>query len=490
MSVRKNIVSLLISQVLTWAVSLVLLVEAPDQLGEDGFGAVSYAAAFVTFFNLVASLGTGTLLTKEIARDHSLLRTYVSNAYLLKLAVVAVVIVVAIALALLLGNRGDILVLIAVGLVGVCFATFNDINLGALAGLEIMAKPAAFMVAQVYVTSALGLLILAMDWGLIAYGSVFALGPVIPFVGNRLLLRRHLEGSKAAADPAILRLLVRGGIPLMTLTFFNLIYGTIDIPILAFVSGEGAVAWYAVAYRWVGIPIFIAAATVSAYFPRFSAHGKEQTEEFPRLVNRAIRLVLVVSVPAAVGLAMTADELVTAFYTSTYEPVIPLIQILALHIPLAGIDTILAVALIANDRLKRYILVSALAALVNPVACVLLIHWAERNFDNGAIGAAVVTLGTELVVMGGALALRSKGVLDRAAATAALRCVAAGLVIVPVLFVADDSPLAVQVAFGIVAYSAAALSLRVITVGELRRVARGALGSVSSKRRRVPESFE
>ena len=90
-------------------------------------------------------------------------------------------------------------------------------------------------------------------------------------------------------------MLIRGGIPLMALTFFNLIYGTIDVPILES-SRDGSVAWYSLAYRWISIPSSSPPLPVG-YFPRFSALGKEQTA-VPRLVNRAIRLVLLVSVPA------------------------------------------------------------------------------------------------------------------------------------------------------------------------------------------------
>ena len=270
------------------------------------------------------------------------------------------------------------------------FVVFNEVYLGALAGMEIMAKPAALQVAQVYVSSLLGLLVLVLDWGVIAYGAVFALASIIPLIGNRLLLQRHLHGPRPPADPEVWRMLIRAGIPLMALTFFNLIYGTIDVPILDFISGDDPVAWLALAYRWVGIPLFMATAVVAAYFPRFSAHGKAQTEEFPRLVNRAIRLVLLVAVPAALGLALVADDLIATIYDVQWEPTVPLIQILALQIPIAAMDTILATALIASDRHHKYLWVSASAAVLNPVACVVLIHWADRNYDNGAIGAAIV----------------------------------------------------------------------------------------------------
>jgi hypothetical protein len=120
----------------------------------------------------------------------------------------------------------------------------------------------------------------------------------------------------------------------------------------------------------------------------------------------------------------------------------------------------------------------------------VLIRWAERRYDNPAIGAAIVTLGTELFVMIGAIMLRSRGVLDRATTLSLARIAAAALLLVPLLFVAGDLPLLVQIACGIVAYVVAALLFRAITVDEVRGMVGGLYGSVTARRRRVPEAVE
>jgi O-antigen/teichoic acid export membrane protein len=90
MSVRKNMTSLLLAQVLMWVATFVLIVEAPNRLGKQAWGDAGYASAFVGFFTLVAGLGAGTLLTREIARDHAVMRQLVYNALALKLAIIVV----------------------------------------------------------------------------------------------------------------------------------------------------------------------------------------------------------------------------------------------------------------------------------------------------------------------------------------------------------------------------------------------------------------
>jgi hypothetical protein len=91
-----------------------------------------------------------------------------------------------------------------------------------------------------------------------------------------------------------------------------------------------------------------------------------------------------------------------------------------------------------------------------------------RMFDNGAIGAAVITVFTECVILAGSIYLRPAGVLDAAAWKSLLRCTLACLAMVPPVLVVGSAPLAVKVAVGVVTYVAASLVLRSVTIDEVR----------------------
>jgi hypothetical protein len=124
------------------------------------------------------------------------------------------------------------------------------------------------------------------------------------------------------------------------------------------------------------------------------------------------------------------------------------------------------------------------AAALNPIACVIAINITDERYGNGAIGAAIVTVATELWVLIGALIMRSPGVMDlRMAVRVGRLLVAAGVMVVSVLAV-RDGPLGVQIAVGIVAYGVAALGLRVISVAEVRDIVGQARSAV---RPRKPE---
>jgi O-antigen/teichoic acid export membrane protein len=485
-SIRKNLSSLVVTQLATWGMSFLFLLVAPDRLGEHDWGAYTYAAIYVSFFVLAVGLGISAVLTREVARDPASLTQLVYNAVLLKIPLALLAPAVGIPLAYAIGNRGTTLVLIAIGFVGVILGAFGELAYGALGGLEIIARPAVYGVIQVYVASGVGLLVILLGWGVIAFVLVVTAAAAIPCVLSWRLLWPHLHRPHHVSRATLLFLL-RAGIPLMTLTIFNTIYGSIDIPILGAITDESQVGWYGLAYRWVSIPAFISTAAVAAYFPRFSAHGRPIDDEFPRLVNECVRIVLLAAVPAAIGLALISHQLIHEVYEPEFWPAVVLIQILAAHVPIAAADTVLATALIASNRLKKYVAVSVTAAIINPVACVLLIHWSNDRYGNGAIGASIATVGTEVFILGGALLLRSPGVIDARSAWSSLRIIAAGLTMVPVLLVADGLPLIVRIALGAATYGAAVIVFRGVTGNDIRIVT----SMVNSRRRRpVPETID
>ena len=486
MSLKRNLVHLLTYQLMTWIVTFLFLIYAPRKLGTDAMGAYGYAVAYVGFFTLIAGLGTSTVLVRDVARDAGRLSPLVYNALLMKVVTGVAVPVVGVALAWAIGNRGDRLALIAIGFGGMVFVSLMEVATGALNGLEIISRPALLIVVQTYIASGGGVLAVLLGYGILVYGSIVTLAALVAMLASLVMLRPHVH-RPFHIDRGILRHLVRAGIPLMTLTVFNVVYGTIDVPILGAIASDTEVGWYTVAYRWVGIPIFISTAVMTSYFPRFAAHGSPMTPEYPRYVNQAIRIVMLGSVPCSIGLAMVADDLIRLIYQPDFYPSISLIQILSLHIPLAALDTVLATALIAANQQRRYLYVALGAAVLNPFACVALIHWAQGRYANAAIGAAIVTVATEAYILVGALRLKAPGVFDRAAIVETVRIIAAGLAMIPVLLLARSTPLVVQVLLGAATYPIALLLFRAVRLDEIHRLIDS---SPLGRRRNVPEPID
>ena len=128
--IRRNILWLLVSQLCTWTATFASLVIVPNKLGSNDFGTFAYAAAYGSFFGLIGGLGTSLYLSRAIARDYSLMGSYIWNGVLLKLAVWAVLAPTAVGLAYALGNRGQTLLLIAIACGGMLPTSWQRSFLG------------------------------------------------------------------------------------------------------------------------------------------------------------------------------------------------------------------------------------------------------------------------------------------------------------------------------------------------------------------------
>ena len=238
---KRNILFLLVSQGATWLVTIFLLILGPRKLGSDGFGRAQFALAFVGFFNLIGSLGTYQYIVKHIARDPAELGRLVISALRLKMVMGVVLAALALGTGWLLGYDGEVLTLIAIGLVGMMLSLLNEMVLAGLAGLELIAGSAVWQTVQVYVGSILAIVVLLTTKSLYAYLACFSLALAVPLVANFLTLRPHLR-HVARRSPVTWRVLIVGGIPMFALAALSLLYSTIDIPIVEAVSGAIASA--------------------------------------------------------------------------------------------------------------------------------------------------------------------------------------------------------------------------------------------------------
>ena len=484
-TVGRNMVWLLVSQLATWVMSLVVVLVVPHFLGADGFGELAFAVAYVGFFQLAGALGTSIFMTREIARDQSLVGSLVVNAFALKLVVASLLSALAIGLALVLNFDGQVVTLVVIACAAMYLFLWNEVFASALSGLQRMGKMSAWATITVYVSSISSLLVLARGGTVTTYAIVLTVTGAITVIANGVMVLPLIRGQWHL-DPVVWKRLVVGGAPLMLLMIFNQIYSTIDIPLLAWLTTSTVVGWYGLAYRWAAIPIFIATAVMGSHYPEMSRLGKQPGPEFAHLVNRAVKLTLLASIPAAVGLAVVAPNLIELFYEPEFGGATRPLQVLALQIPITGMDTILATALIAADRLRKYLVVAAGAAILNPFVCAALIKYADRVWDNGAIGAAIATALTELAVMVCALSLSAAGVMDRSTVSWSLRCTLAGVAIVPAALIdsATVVGLAAQVLLGVVLFGLAALALRVVSIEMLRSGLARARGMVAGRRSR------
>src|SRR6266508_4795688 len=195
--IKRNLGWLLFSQVATWVVSILILVIAPRVLGDHQFGQLSFVIVYVSFFDLVANMGTNSFLVKTIARDTTCVGRYVVNAIVMKLVMAAFLIFVALGLGAAFGFSRTTMLLTAAYCIGLLLNVVGITIGAALTGLQLMAGLARWNIIQCYV-GGLGSLVILINHGpLLAYAILFNLSFILPIPANLWRLWPHIGKSHA-----------------------------------------------------------------------------------------------------------------------------------------------------------------------------------------------------------------------------------------------------------------------------------------------------
>lgn len=464
----KNAFSLLFSQVGTILMSSLLLIFVPTYFGQEDFGKYTYAAVFTAFFGLVGAAGTGTYIVKSIARDRTQLASYALNAVTLKIAVGSMLAALAATLGLLIGLDDTTMAFVVAALIVMNLTMVNEVLVSCLYGIERMGRPATVGAATQVLAGLVTLLLISAE--LAPTSIIFLTVPLaaIPIFVNAAAIRGETSSFRHVKIKwSVWRVLLVGGFPFMLYQIVLYAYGSVDLLMLRPMTDSQTVGWYSLAYRIISLPVLLAATVLLAMFPSLSVQAQNDPGRLASQINRALRFISFITFPLAIGTIAIAPQLIDTFYTAEFEQSAVLIRILAFSMPVVVVDLILGMALFASDRQSSFLVIGLIAAIINPALNFFAIPYTADRFSNGAIGAASVTVLTEVVIMFGALRIRPAGVLDRGTAGYLLRAGFCAALIAPVAIFVSTWGLPAMILSGVVTYVLATRVLNVIPTQEL-----------------------
>jgi O-antigen/teichoic acid export membrane protein len=382
----------------------------------------------------------------------------------------AVAAVLAVVASLLLGFSTEAKVTVMLLCLNIGLSALNGALLGGLQGMQEM-RPVAITNAISKAGLLLGAVVtLALGMGVAGVALAWIVSSALVTVGyGYALMKRRAFGGRIA--PATWTGIAAGSLPFFVWQASLMFYGQIDVVLLTVLTRDEVVGWYGAAYRLISIPVFIPVVITAALFPALSAAAVESNERFITLARRSLQIVLITTVPIAFGLALVAGRLIGFLgYPDDFKDAVPLVTILALHVPFVAADMVLGCVLTARDRQRAWALTGVSAAIINPSLNLLLIPYFGNVADNGAIGAAIATLSTEVFMMVVGIWLLPDRLIDRSTLFVLGKCLlASGLMAAAVVALAGV-PLPIAVLAGGLVYTGAAVAFGLISTKDLQQL--------------------
>lgn len=476
-SVASNSLTLFGGQIAIKALSFVFNIVVIRHLGSEQYGNYAVCVAFGSLFAVLSDLGLAQLGVKRIARDRSPgpLAALVANMVTLRV-ILALGVVALTALAARIAGYGAELRLgifiAALGLISYAFFGMADtIALGlerfrTSAALNVGLQLATLVLAATLVFGGAGFL------GLLAASTIAVLG--VALVGLRRL-GRELP-LRAPLDVRSWPGLIREAFPFAAITLALSVSYKADAVILSFLVPVGAIGAYTVAYNLIFTAVTLSHSINLALYPTMVREQARDPERAARRFREGLRLLLLVSLPAAVFISLHARAIVALLYGARFSDAALPLAILAWAIPLLFVSEFLGYVAIVVDREGLAARANWVSSLGNVAANLALIPFF------GIAAAAAITVATETLLVGQYVAAlrrhrlfahwwRTIGATGVAAGALALASLALRPLAWPVVLV---GPL------GAAVYCAAAVGTGAIGMGEIA----GACRAIARRLRR------
>lgn len=377
--------------------TLVVVKLTTNYLGVDGFGELSIVIVGSTLVLVIADLGLGLYLARELAKSPE--RADELGGTVLFVRIVTAVALMAISglivpflpyspevrLGLLIGIGGVLIG--AVSLLPIAFFQVH-LRLEFAALSELMTRVASLLFVGLVIIFDLGFLALV---GALVAAWVVNLG--LTFALSRRYWRINLRFDLAGG-----RRVFMASLPIGIVTVLGLINFRVDAVMISLMKPAEDVGIYAIAFSFLEQSLLVPVLFMAAVFPIITRYVEAEDPFVYTIINLSFRFLLLASVPIALLAFVLAEPLVLLVSSDEFIDATRPLQILAFAIIPAYANATYSQLMISIDRLRPVIVVQVIALAVNVG---LNIFFIEKYTYIGAAATTVFsqTLGFVMVFL-------------------------------------------------------------------------------------------
>jgi O-antigen/teichoic acid export membrane protein len=421
--VARNLGALVGGQLVTWTMTLVWTLIVPRVLGPVDFGILVSAQSVSGVLGIALGIGAQNYLVRETVIDRSAGPRLVGTVLVLRIALIPLVGLAALLWARLAhyGHTATVVLYLVTAMT--VFTLLMEPVQAAFQAIERMKYIAYANVINKVAQSIIGIALVFVGFKAVGIAWDMAIIAGLVFLLSCWWLRPYFR-IDPRTNVSLMARVTKESAAYGVYAVFGTIYLWIDTIMLTLMTRSTVVGWYGASTQLFQTLLFLPVFVQAAWLPRLvTAFGKSR-RDLRDMARAPVELVLMLSLPIAAGTIVVADPLIHAVYGTGFAQAIPVLIVLGLCIPPLYLNIILASVLIAEKRQSMWTTVMICAAVLNPLLNLVLIPLTEHRYHNGAIGAAISLVLTELALSGVALFVVGRHVFE---ARMVKRCALMGL---------------------------------------------------------------
>lgn len=461
-----NAALMIAKQAIMAVLSVVYVGYLARRLGVAAWGELQASLAITSMAAVVAGLGVRGYLAREIAVTPELGPRHLGSALVVRGAMGATTLLCAtlFTVATRSGEGATLVVIAAASQLATILYTTMWLSFEAHERFQYILY--VELGARIFVI-ALSVALVASGLGVVAAAGALALGNAIELVLTYHFLRTRLYQPRLEVGMRELLAIAKKSIPLGLIGALLGVIRQADRVILRWLDGEAAVGVFSAAWVLVEQLELISDLVLGAAFAAgMRLYAKDQPG-FVKLFRTAIVVATALGLPLAAGVSIVAPDVVALVYEGRdFAGTSDVLRVLAWHVPATFAFQVAALPLLASKRERK------LGAVLAPTlaANVALDMWLVPR--HGALGAAFAALvaSVGMLVATGILALRY--VREAPIGRLGGATLATVLMTIVALLALKTVGLWAAVIAGSITHVALLLALRVVTIAEVRALAR------------------
>jgi len=356
-------------------------------LGVNQFGVFSFAIGFVTLFIVITDLGINLLITREVARDYSLIKSQSSNIFSLKIILSLITIFIVLGVIFISKYPLSTVLVVSIIAVSVIFNAewlFLNAIFQALEKMYLIAL-SRFLYGILLVVGVLLLVFLKVH--IIGYSMLYLGSIAVAFLVTYLIFYNKYSKIKLVFAFQSWSKILKQSIPFGLTAIFVTFYYWSGLTFLSAIKGNDAVGLYNASFRIALALTFIPNAFSNAVFPLMSrCYSEHQKDTLKKILHQIFKYMFLLALPMAILLTIYSEKIITLFYGNEFGPSGKSLKMLAWWIFFIYLNNILSTSLFAVDAPQEVTKQSAIATVINLLLNIILIP----KFSTIGLGIALV----------------------------------------------------------------------------------------------------
>jgi O-antigen/teichoic acid export membrane protein len=360
-------------------------------LHAPGLGVYAGAMAIYELVAIIGEMGVSNLLVREVGKDHSNTNRYLFHLGALSAGVSGILMLIFLLALPHLGYSPELTTAMYTVILAIIPATLNNIQEGVFVAHQRVEFVTLTTTIATLLNIGVSLYLLLTGYGIVSLLVAFVISQCAITVCYLFLIHRFISPLHWEFDFHFALDLAHEIKTFAAVAILAAFFARPEVIILTLVSTATQVGYYSAALRVFNITQLVPQMYMTNVFPVLSRAYHVSDNSPATMLDQSTKYVAAFTLPMAVGVALAAGPIIRLLYGPGFESAVPVLQILALNIPLAAFFAILWRVLFARHRQDQVLKAMTVSTGLELVAGFLLIsRW-------GALGAAIVASAISLI---------------------------------------------------------------------------------------------